>query len=70
VHDHRHYSCVEGPNSIAGVSAEAVSVDSASRILAEVEIVAERIPGSYGPREYDVLTMEKLPRVAAQITFF
>jgi hypothetical protein len=40
---------------------EAVSAESASHILVDVETEAERILGSIRPREDDVLTMMKLP---------
>jgi hypothetical protein len=42
-------------------SVEAVSTESASCILAEVETEAERILGSFGLKEYDALSMVKLP---------
>jgi hypothetical protein len=42
-------------------SVEAVSTESASCILAEVETEAERILGSLGLKEYDALSMVKLP---------
>jgi hypothetical protein len=39
----------------------AVSAEGASHILAEVETKAERILGSFRPKEYDTLSMVKLP---------
>jgi hypothetical protein len=40
---------------------ETVSTENASRVLAEVETEAERILGSFGPKEQDALTMARLP---------
>jgi hypothetical protein len=48
-------------NSIVVFPVEVVSAESASRILAEVETKAERILGSFRPKEYDALSMAKLP---------
>jgi hypothetical protein len=39
----------------------AVSVEIASHLLAEVETEAERILGSFGPKEYDTLSKANLP---------
>jgi hypothetical protein len=38
-----------------------VSAGDAYRILAEVEMEAERLLGSFDPREYDALMTAKLP---------
>jgi hypothetical protein len=40
---------------------EAVSVENASRILAEVETKVENVLGSFGLKKYDALTTTKLP---------
>jgi hypothetical protein len=40
---------------------EAVYAEVAGLVLAVVETEAERILGSFGPREYDALQMVKLP---------
>jgi hypothetical protein len=40
---------------------EVVYAISVSCVLAEVEIEADRILGSFGPKEHDALTMAKLP---------
>jgi hypothetical protein len=39
---------------------ETVFVENSHRVLAEVEIEAERILGSFSPKEHDALEMEKL----------
>jgi hypothetical protein len=39
---------------------EAVSTENAHHILAEVEMEAEKILGSFGPKEYDALNMATL----------
>jgi hypothetical protein len=38
----------------------AVSTECANRLLAEVETKAKRILGSFGPKEYDALSMVNL----------
>jgi hypothetical protein len=40
---------------------EMVSTENAHHILAEVETEAKKILGSFRPKEYDALTMAKLP---------
>jgi hypothetical protein len=40
---------------------EVVSIEGASRVLAEVEIEAKRIHRSFRPKEYDALSTTKLP---------
>jgi hypothetical protein len=40
---------------------ETVSVENARRVLVEVEMEADKILGSFGPKEYDILTTAKLP---------
>jgi hypothetical protein len=40
---------------------QAVSAESASHILSEVEMETKRVLGSFGLKEYDALTMVKLP---------
>jgi hypothetical protein len=40
---------------------EVVYAISVSCVLAEVETEADRILGSFGPKEHDALTMAKLP---------
>jgi hypothetical protein len=40
---------------------EMVSMENARQVLAEVEMEAKKILGSFGPKEYDALTKVKLP---------
>jgi hypothetical protein len=49
------------PTPLPILPVEAVSEESASRILTEVETEAQRILGSFGSKEYDVFSMAKLP---------
>jgi hypothetical protein len=57
--DTTHVSKVQTPLPVFPMGA--VSVENASCLLAEVETKAERILGSFGPKEYDALSMENLP---------
>jgi hypothetical protein len=49
------------PTPLSVFPMEVVSVDGASRILVEIETEAKRILGSFGPKEYDAMSMAKLP---------